>query len=283
MRILIVEDDTFYAQAIAELLIDRDVSVTSVYTAQDALAVDIESYDAAVVDVMLPNNPEFSGITSEESRGGFSTGVCVARRCLKQKPGMKMILLTSNVVDSDAEAWAQAKSIPYVCKDEGSTALLRTLSRLGLIGSDKTPLAFIVHGHDEVALLQLKNYIQNTLRWREPLILRDQANSGRTLIEKFEDLSSKVDCVFVLLTPDDRVFTGATSDEMRRSRQNVIFELGFFYGALGRASRRLFLLHRGPIELPSDLSGVVWIDISAGIEAAGEEIRREVKALVPIV
>jgi predicted nucleotide-binding protein len=281
MRILIVEDDRFYSQAIAELLSDRDLEVTVAYSTQEAVAADARSYDGAVIDVMLPNDPAQSGITTEESRGGFCAGVCVARRFLRQNANIRVILLTSDIVDSEAETWASERSIPFIRKDEGSAALLRALERISLTGSDWTPLAFIVHGHDEVALLQLKNYIQNTLRWREPVVLREQPNLGKTVIEKFEDFERRIDCVFVLLTPDDQALEGATHVEKRRSRQNVVFELGFFYAALGRRAGRVLLLHRGPVELPSDIAGVVWIDIGNGIEAAGEAMRREIGAFIP--
>lgn len=279
MRVIIIEDDRFYSQAITELLSDRDIEVTAVYTAQEAVSLDAGFYDGAVIDIMLPNEPAQSGITTEESRGGFCAGVCVTRRLLKQNPNLQTILLTSDIIDSEAERWAREQGIPFIRKDEGSTALLRTLERLGLSGTERTPLAFIVHGRDEVALLQLKNYIQNTLKWREPLVLREQPNLGKTVIEKFEDFERQIDFVFVLLTPDDQVVPTDTDSEKRRSRQNVIFELGFFYSALGRRSGRVILLHRGPVELPSDIAGVVWIDISNGIAAAGEAIRRDLKAL----
>jgi predicted nucleotide-binding protein len=203
----------------------------------------------------------------------------VARRILERHPGVKVILLTSDIGGSSAEAWAAQKSVPYIRKGEGPSLLFRTLDRFGITGKKKSPVSLIVHGHDEIALLQLKNYIQNTLKWSEPVVLRERTNGGRTVIEKFEDLGSDVDCVFVLLTPDDAQLRVDTDDQRRRSRQNVIFELGFFYGAFGRTSGRIFLLHRGPVELPSDIAGVVWIDISGGIASAGEEIRREVEAL----
>ena len=67
--------------------------------------------------------------------------------------------------------------------------------------------------------------------------------------------------------------------EKRRARQNVILELGFFLGTLGRRSGRVFLLYKGPLELPSDLGGVVYIDISKGIEAVSDQIRREIVAI----
>src|SRR5256885_14681087 len=80
MKILIVEDDSFYAQYVAEMLQDKGVETTQVQSAQDALNADTANYDAAVIDVMLPNDPEASGITNGERRGGFWTGVAGARR-----------------------------------------------------------------------------------------------------------------------------------------------------------------------------------------------------------
>ena len=88
--------------------------------------------------------------------------------------------------------------------------------------------------------------------------------------------------MFVLLTPDDKVVSSGTGEQKRRSRQNVIFELGFFYGALERRTGRIILLHKGSTELPSDISGIVWIDINNGIAAAGEEIRKEVATLTEL-
>jgi len=279
MRILVVEDDTFYAQFILELLQDRQAEATVVNSAEEALRLNSNDYDGAVIDVMLPNNPELSGVTNEESRGGFSTGVPLARRLLMSNPRLKIVLLSSDVAGGEAEAWASQQMITFVSKSEGGGALLRALDRLGLTGSQRTPLAFIVHGQDEATLLQLKDYIQNTLLWQEPVVLREQPSAGKTIIEKFEDHAFRVDVIFVLLTPDDKTISAGTNDEKRRSRQNVVFELGFFYGALGRKSGRILLLHKGPLELPSDIAGVVWIDISGGIKAAGEEIRKEVAPL----
>ena len=59
------------------------------------------------------------------------------------------------------------------------------------------PRAFIVHGHDDLAISELKDYLQNTLKWDPPVVLREQPNRGRTIIEKFEELSGRIDCVFV--------------------------------------------------------------------------------------
>jgi CheY-like chemotaxis protein len=279
MQVLIVEDDHFYARLICERLQDQGVRTVIVRTAEEALESDITAYDGAVIDLMLPNDPEKSGITPEECRGGFHTGIAVARRLLKAKPTLRIVILTGDFGNPDARNWAHERSIPFISKHNGYGALIQALKRLQLLPGENTPLSFIVHGHDSQALFELKNYIQNTLKWQEPIILREQPSLGKTLIEKFEEFARRIDYVFVLLTPDDRIADSGSNEEKRRARPNVIFELGFFYGMLERRSGRIFLLHKGPIELPSDISGIVWIDVNGGVATAGEQIRKELAGL----
>jgi len=245
MAILIVEDDLFYASQLAEMLKDNGLDVVRAQTAEEALRIPNEQYDGVIVDVMLPNDPNISGISAEETRAGFLTGVALARRFRQSRPNLKIIMITGDLWGSESEQWAKAQGIPIVLKSDGQNAMLNVLRRLDVVKQTTGPRAFIVHGHDEVALLQLKNYLQNRLGWPEPVVLREQPNFGRTLIEKFEDLSGQIDCVFVLLTPDDPMLSKSTSD-LRRSRQNVIFELGYFFAQLGRRSGRTIVLHKGP-------------------------------------
>lgn len=134
---------------------------------------------------------------------------------------------------------------------------------------------FIVHGHDKLSTYCLKNYLQNTLKYPEPTILSEVAGCGDTIIEAFEKEADKAGLIFVLLTPDDMLKSGEIY-----ARQNVIFELGYFMGKYGRRSGRVILLLKGPVTLPSDLDGIKFISIDKGIEAAGEEIRRAINAVI---
>jgi predicted nucleotide-binding protein len=108
-------------------------------------------------------------------------------------------------------------------------------------------------------------------------VLWERASLGRTVIEKFEYYASRSDIAFVVATPDDlaRLANDPVYDGSPRARQNVIFEYGYFCGYFKRLSGRVILLHKGLLELPSDVSGVVYIDISAGVESVGEQIRTE--------
>ncbi len=95
----------------------------------------------------------------------------------------------------------------------------------------------------------------------EPVILHEQPNKGRTIITKFREEAADVGFAVVLMTPDDH--GGKQSADTRpRARQNVVFELGFFIGALG--AERVAALVKGDVERPSDFDGVVYISLDQG-------------------
>jgi len=121
------------------------------------------------------------------------------------------------------------------------------------IGNEKI---FIVHGRDEqmrdaIELFLTKNKITAT-------ILKDQANSGKTIIEKFEACSN-TDYAIILLSPDDEGHILNSNDPLQyRARQNVIFELGYFIGKLGRSN--VSILIKDKVDIPSDITGIGYIN-----------------------
>ncbi|MGA9668549.1 MAG: TIR domain-containing protein [Terracidiphilus sp.] len=60
---------------------------------------------------------------------------------------------------------------------------------------------FVVHGHDQGAKEMAARFLAKLDL--EPIILHEQPDKGRTIIEKFEAHASDVKCAVVLLTPDD--------------------------------------------------------------------------------
>lgn len=114
---------------------------------------------------------------------------------------------------------------------------------------------FVVHGHDEA----LKEKVARLLEKQglEAIILSEQANKGKTIIEKFEE-NSDVGAAICLFTGDDIGKEKSEAVEKQRARQNVVYEAGYFMGKLGR-ERVIMLVDEG-IELPSDLQGVVYTD-----------------------
>lgn len=119
---------------------------------------------------------------------------------------------------------------------------------------------FVVHGHDNESKEKVSRFIEKL--GLKAIVLHEQPNSGRTIIEKFIDYSDAAFAV-VLLTPDDLGFPKNNKDEVKyRSRQNVIFELGFFLGTLGR--EKVCALYKENVEIPSDYKGVLYHPLDDG-------------------
>jgi len=132
---------------------------------------------------------------------------------------------------------------------------------------------FIVHGHDETLLQQTARFLEKL--GADPIILFERPGKGQTIIEKLEQ-NSDVRFAVVLLTPDDAGKDTKTEGLPKpRARQNVILELGYFLGKLGRSN--VVALYDESVELPSDYRGVEYI----GVDSAGAwklKLARELKA-----
>lgn len=115
---------------------------------------------------------------------------------------------------------------------------------------------FIVHGHDEGAKYAVKMFVERLDL--EAVILDEQPSEGLTIIEKFEKHAGSADFAIVLITPDDIGAPVEKKDDLKlRARQNVIFELGYFFHALER--KGVCALYKEGVELPSDIYGVVYV------------------------
>ena len=118
---------------------------------------------------------------------------------------------------------------------------------------------FVVHGHNQGAKEAAARFLEKL--GLEPIILHEKPNAGRTVIEKFSDYAD-VHFAVVLLTADDEGRSIAQAGELRpRARQNVILELGYFLGRLGRA--RVCALYEAGVDIPSDYSGVLFVGLDA--------------------
>ncbi len=131
---------------------------------------------------------------------------------------------------------------------------------------------FIVHGHDEIAKLEMSDFIESL--GLEPIILHMQASSGRTIIEKIEHYSN-VGFGIVLYTPCDVGSKVGALNGNYRARQNVVFEHGYLIGKLGRP--RVAAVVKGIVETPNDISGVIYVSLDEKGEWK-EELKKEMRS-----
>jgi hypothetical protein len=122
---------------------------------------------------------------------------------------------------------------------------------------------FVVHGHDEAAKVAVTGFLEDMKL--NAIVLEREPNIGSyTIMEKFLHYSSSAVYAVVLLTADDA---------NGHPRPNVLFEFGYFVGKLGRD--HVCLLKGKGVEMPSDLHGVLYIELDSN--AVWERIAREMK------
>lgn len=134
----------------------------------------------------------------------------------------------------------------------------------------KLKKVFIVHGHDDASKNELSSFLFRL--GLTPIILHEQPNAGKTVVEKFEQYSADAGYAFVLLTPDD-IGGNDRKNLSSRARQNVILELGYFMGKLGRD--KICGLYKQGVEIPSDVLGVLYLKYEQSIQERAFDILQE--------
>ncbi len=265
-RALVVDDDSTFGERLASGLklygMSEAVAVTDCDAATAAATED--PYDIAIIDLYLPQR---SG-----DKGTQMLGEPLASNFANEFPAMRLLAMSAfarGVPEPTEHLFAGFLSKPDLHGRNGLRLLAERAA--DTLEESQGPRFFIVHGHDN-ALLEIVREICRELTQREPVVLRDQANSGATIIEKFESYARRSDLVVALFTPDD----DGPGD--RRARQNVVFETGFFFGKLQRTSGRVLIVFRGDLEIPSDISGLVYIDGSGSPDQLRAQIQTELAA-----
>jgi predicted nucleotide-binding protein len=181
----------------------------------------------------------------------------------------------ANVYTSGKIVW-QGKNTDTVLKVKGLCGVTQPVSvtptSKGVISPSNNKV-FIVYGHDIECREQLELLLRRMKL--EPVILQNLPIAGDTIIEKLEaNIDVRYACV--LLTPDDEGHpAGQPREKKPRARQNVILELGMFLVRLGR--KRVAILHKGALELPSDISGLIYIKFNKRVDEVKERLGAELQ------
>lgn len=183
---------------------------------------------------------------------------------VKDEPIFDILLRKSYITQQQLEASKALKELPAP-----------RVPPLGPSGQHvfNTSQVFIVHGHDDLAKLEMADFIEAL--GLEPIILHMQASLGRTIIEKMEYYSN-VGFGIVLYTPCDVGSKVGVLNGNYRARQNVVFEHGFLIGKLGRP--RVAAVVKDTVETPNDISGVVYV----ALDQQGswkEELKTEMRSV----
>lgn len=186
----------------------------------------------------LRYDPMVYPVDSELTREVFHDGLARARSLLE------------SMIDEVRDNW------------EDDTAVADQPDRNDPVRTHRTDKVFIVHGRDTAA----RDAVARVMKQLDidAVILSEQPSGGRTVIEKFEG-EADVGFAIVLLTPDDAGGLQDSDDQPKpRPRQNVVFEMGYFAGKLGRNRVCALKSDNVEMEMPSDYAGVVYVPFGEG-------------------
>jgi predicted nucleotide-binding protein len=138
-----------------------------------------------------------------------------------------------------------------------------------------SPVIFLVHGHDHDTRDKVRSFLERAGDHKHDIVILDEkASRGQTVVEKLEEHASASQYAVVLLTGDDQ---GGPAAELHnsqpRARQNVVLELGWFCGEIGR--EHVAVLYEPGVELPSDIHGLIYISLADDWD---KRLARELKA-----
>lgn len=159
---------------------------------------------------------------------------------------------------------AEARLFLASRKKDWEAHIPSTVARRPVMANPKD--VFVVHGHDHGMKETIARFLSKA--GLNPIILHEQADEGKTIIEKFEKHADVSFAVAIFSRDDlgvarnDIPKTEPIEKVLRpRARQNVVLEFGYFMGALGRKNVRA-IVEEG-VETPSDYSGVLFIPFDA--------------------
>jgi predicted nucleotide-binding protein len=256
-------------------------------TALKVLAAQLERGDQLALGGAVAEAPYSSWVSETQHWIEQSFGEHSAKASEFSMAGSGGYVISSSMEPSDFAAIRQEALGAQLNKLRAFTNVLRQTCELQNVerqepvrspAHDSTKV-FVVHGHDDGVKQTVARFLEKL--GLTPVILHEQPNNGLTIIEKFEAYAGVAFAV-VLLTPDD---LGGPADWPRekqtpRARQNVVLELGYFLGKLGR--KRVCALYKDGTEIPSDFQGVVYVPMD-GAGAWRLVLGRELKQVIPAV
>lgn len=295
-KILWIDDTPGQVQELAETLRDEGYAVELVSSASEGASLLAEApgqFLAVIVDLLM----DIENFTVHGDHGpelldtmhGLHAGLVFGRWVKRHWPDMNVIGISVKADMHDEQIkWFKEAADGYFDKYSLYTSIRPLLLRLKILVEEKGhPLilkTFVIHGQDEDSRDKLVKYLRTNLRIPDPIVFRDQSLSLPELLEEPAGETRDFKLVFgILTTTDTHAEPSSDNKAKRHSRENVIFELGCLYGKSLESRGKVILLHSGEIELSTDIPGLTYIDISAGIEASDQLIRREVAIYLPLL
>jgi hypothetical protein len=243
------------------------------------------SYLAVIVDLLMDTEnfiaPGQDGPELIDTFHGLLAGMVFGRWAKRNWPFLNMVGVSVKADLHDEQVrWFKETGDGYFDKYSlytSITPLLLLLKRLAAGKKTYTGLkTYIVHGRDTSTLEKLRRYLRTSLRIPNQIIIQDDPAVLVDLLAEGPEEAGIFKLIFVILTSASPPAAEEESADKLHSWENILFKTGFLCGRSVGGAGKVMVLHAGDLRLPEEISGASLIDISAGLETADEQIRREV-------
>lgn len=256
--LLLVDNERDFLKTRAELLEKEGYRVLTASTPSEVKQrLTGNRIDLFITDVRLENDHDENDMS----------GLILAKEIPSWIP--KIILTNYPTVNLVREAFHDIGAVDFITKEAEQPELFEAIHKA------LRRNVFVVHGHENEVLQTIITFLQKMdLR---PIILRDLPSGGQALIDKLE-AAANVAFAVVLFTPDDVGGLQSSESPTPRARENVIFELGYFLGKLGK--QKVCILHKANTSISSDYQGMPCVSIDLADSTSWQlSLAREMKAV----
>jgi CheY-like chemotaxis protein len=269
-HVIVVDDDPSAVSLLSRSLesVGCDVAVARAACTARKMFAGSAPFDIALVDLYIPDDE-----AAQPDR--IMRGEELAHYIRQVSPRTRIVGVSAFFDRAPAGAVPGLFSA-FISKSDlvSSPTLVQLFETIdGVLEEEHRPCRiFLSHGHDVATLNEVRVEVAKLLPEADIRILEEAPPASGSLVDMFEAEVRRTDVAIVVLTADD-VCTSRDGTRGGRARQNVILELGYFLGKLDRKSGCVIIMRRGDVEMPSDLGGIRYIDITAGVGARVEELR----------
>lgn len=180
------------------------------------------------------------------------------------------IPIASKTTDYEGRGYITLSPLNTLKNDVDYIFEVRSNSRIGEVVEAKPNRVFISHGRSK-EWYKVQAFIEKDINV-PTLELAQEANLGRTVLQKLSEESDNCSYAVIVMTGDDDL-----GDGKPRARENVMHEIGFFQGKYGL--QNICLLYEEGTNIPSNIHGLVYIPFPKDyVEATFGALGRELKA-----
>jgi predicted nucleotide-binding protein len=247
---LIIPKESFKSQLIEQISQGKQFAIKNITTEQQLTEVEkqFDQWDDYNTELLKSSfNNSINEYRSAYSNTGSMIGVSdVMRGVSIHNPQHRFRTLTERIDVKITELESLLSKVNLIHSEVETTRPAMAIQDAATISNDTV---FIIHGHDDAMKKAVQLFLSRA--GLKDIVLHEQPDKNRTVIEKLIEEGSSAAYVIALLSPDD-----IQEDGTVRARQNVVLEIGYFIGKLGREKVRL--LRKGDVVIPSDLQGILF-------------------------